>query len=129
LSTNFSEEVKKSTKQVRTLKELMEGADKIKQKVSQKETDKAEKERIQALKSLAIRREEVWKHIDQLINLSKAKYYDEAVNLLVQLKELSVYEGSVAVFQKRLETQVFVPYKRKTSLKKMLAYEFDIAND
>ena len=120
---------KKSIKQVRTLQELLDGADKIKQEASQKEADKAEKKRIQELKNLAVRKEEVWKHIDQLINLSKAKYYDEAVNLLVQLKELSIYEGDEAVFQRRLESQVFIPYKRKTSLKQMLIYEFNIVID
>lgn len=81
------------------------------------------------MKKLAIRKEQVWKQIDELINLSKAKYYDEAVNLLVQLKELSVYEGEEPAFKKRLESQVFIPYKRKTSLIKILIFEFNMMNE
>ena len=130
LSSHFSKEVKKkSAQQVRTLQELMDAADKIKQEVSQKEAEETEKERIKALKKLAVQKEQVWKHVDQLINLSKAKHYDEAVNLLVQLKELSVYEEKESVFQERLENQVFIPYKRKSSLKQLLIAEFNLEID
>lgn len=126
LSASLPVMKKKIVQQIRTLQELLDGADKIKQGANQKEAEKVEKERIQGLKKLAVQKEQVWKHIDQLINLSKAKYYDEAVNLLVQLKDLSVYEGDEAVFQKRLESRVFIPYKRKKSLKQMLISEFNI---
>jgi len=117
---------KKTLQPLRTLQEIVNGADKIKQEVNQKKHEETERERIQKLTELAVRKEQVWKHIDDLINLAKAKYYDEAVNLLVQLKELSIYEGNESAFYQRLERQVFIPYKRKTSLKKMLIYEFNL---
>lgn len=129
LSTFLPQTDKKLSRQARTLKELLDGMENLKQEESQREAAQAEKERIQELKKLAIRKEQVWKHIDDLINLAKAKYYNEAIDLLIQLKELSIYEGDESVFQKRLKNQVSIPYKRKSSLKQMLIEEFNSVID
>lgn len=129
LSASLPAMKKKVFKHVRTLQELMDGADKVKKEANRKEVENAEKERIKGLKILAVQKEQVWKHVDQLINLSKAKSYNEAVKLLVQLRELSVYEANESAFHKRLLSQVFIPYKRKSSLKQLIISEFNLEVD
>ncbi len=119
----------KITKQpARTLNQLLNTAKDIKQQEKQKEAVQAEKKRIEELKKLSFRQEQVWIHVDNLIKQAKSKYYTEAVDLLIQLKDLAIFEGKEPAFQERLEKQVYLPYKRKTSFKEMLIKEFTFMN-
>jgi hypothetical protein len=104
---------------------LLNSAKDIKQQGKQKEAIQAEKKRIEELKKLSFRQEQVWLNIDNLIKQTKAKYYTEAVELLIQLKDLAIFEGKEPAFQDRFKKQVYLPYKRKTSFKQMLIIEFN----
>jgi len=77
----------------RTLNQLLDSANDIKLQEKQKEVIQAEKQRVEELKELSFRQEQVWQHIDNLIKQAKSKYYAEAVVLLTQLKNLAIFEG------------------------------------
>jgi len=99
----------------RTVKQLFEDSNQEWEQEQQKKAEKAEAERIRALEALAQKEPRVWKNIDELIQKSKAKAYDEAVRLLLQLRELAVYQGRRSVFQERLN-RIHEQYRRRSTL-------------
>ena len=80
---------------------------------------KAEAQRIAQREALARRGDDAWHEVDALIQQSKAKAYDEAVRLLVKLRDLAMYKNQQAVFQERLN-QVHTQYSRRHSLMQRL---------
>ena len=82
----------------------------------QEELDaQAEAKRIAELEALAQRGEAPWDEVDALIQRSQAKPYDEAVRLLVKLKELAVHQRQEAAFQARM-AEISDRYQRRYSL-------------
>lgn len=104
----------------RTIQQLLSEADNLQHLENQKLVQEIEKKRKQELQQMASRKVEIWSYIDELIQKSQAKYYNEAVELLIKLNELSLFEGTQDNFQNQLETKVIFPYKRKTSLMKKI---------
>jgi hypothetical protein len=51
---------------------------------------------------VACRGESAWQEVDALIQKSQAKPYDEAVQLLLKLRNLARHQGQELVFQQRL---------------------------
>ena len=76
----------------------------------QKAREQARKKRERALarekyiESLAGREESIWKKVDELIVLKQAAQYDEAVKLLVDLRDLYKKTGKETAFNKKLKT-------------------------
>lgn len=54
------------------------------------------------MKALAPKAEEMWTAVDHLIRQSKAKPYDEAVQLLTKLHDLAVYQETESAYGDRL---------------------------
>jgi hypothetical protein len=75
----------------------------------------AEARRIAELEVLARQGDTPWGEVDALIQRSQAKPYDEAVRLLLKLKELAVYQGQEAAFQARM-AEISDQYQRRYSL-------------
>jgi hypothetical protein len=56
------------------------------------------------LKSLAGQEDSIWEKVDENIVLKKAAKYDEAVKLLVDLRDLYLKTGTEKIFNKKLKT-------------------------
>jgi uncharacterized Zn finger protein len=105
----------KSGNQLRRVKDLISRAetyaDERKRRAAEKkarEQAKRKKERALArekyLKSLAGREDSIWKKVEENIVLKKATKYDEAVKLLVDLRDLYLKTGTEKIFNKKLKT-------------------------
>jgi len=75
----------------------------------------AEAKRIKALETLAPREAQVWDEVDNLLIKAQSNSYDQAVALLIQLKELAQYKGDSLTFKERLNT-IRKIYSRRTGL-------------
>ncbi|MBL7063197.1 MAG: hypothetical protein ISS49_03170 [Anaerolineae bacterium] len=103
------------TTQRRTVNELFAAAKALRERKRREHAARAEAGRIAELEALARRGEDAWQEIDALIQKSQAKPYDEAVRLLVRLKELALHQGQEAAFQARM-ARISDQYKRRHSL-------------
>ncbi len=79
----------------------------------------AERKRIQELEELANRVEPAWTWVGKLIEQKQAKAYDQAVSLLVNLRDLAVYQKKLPEFQSRLMPLVSRFGTRRTLIDQM----------
>jgi hypothetical protein len=86
----------------RTVGELHRLAEEWRARERQRRAEEAEAKRIRELEALAHREVEVWAEVDALIQQRKGKAYDEAVGLLVKLRDVAEYQGERATFRSRL---------------------------
>jgi len=103
------------TAQRRTVSEIFAAAETLRGRKRKERAAQAEAKRIAGLEALAQRGGDAWQEVDDLIQKSQAKPYDEAVRLLVKLEELAVYQGQETAFQVRM-AQISDRYKRRPSL-------------
>jgi len=61
----------------------------------------AEQKRIRKLLDLAEREETTWNLVESLLEKKQAKPYDEATQLLVNLRDLAIYQNRLLKFQER----------------------------
>ena len=80
---------------------------------------KAEEERIAALEALSDREFDEWEEIEALIEKRAWKYYNEAVERMLKLKEVYVYRKEEAKFQE-LINEIYTEYNRLSSLKNIM---------
>ena len=64
---------------------------------------------------MAKREAEMWAEVEALIEEKKAKPYDEAVRLLVKLRDLAKHQGEEAAFQQRVNG-IYERYSRRLGL-------------
>jgi hypothetical protein len=69
--------------------------------------------------AVARRGESAWQEVDALIQKSQAKPYDEAVQLLLKLRDLTRHQGQELVFQQRLN-RIYEQYGRRSALLRRL---------
>lgn len=86
----------------RTVAELLELAEAEETHASQRARAEAEARRIRELEALAPKAEETWTFVEQLIAQSNGRSYDEAVQLLVKLRDRAVHQGMEAAYEERL---------------------------
>ncbi len=91
-----------STVARRTWAELRETADRLRQEEARRRKAEAEARRIKELQDFAPRAEQAWRDVQALLEEKKARPYDEAVALLVKLRDLAVFQGRLPEFQARL---------------------------
>lgn len=103
----------------RTGGELLAAAIALREREHQEWAAKAEARRIAELEALARREKEVWQEVDTLIRESKAKSYDQAVPLLLKLRDLAIHQRQEAAFQDRLD-QLWELYRRRHGLLRRL---------
>jgi hypothetical protein len=92
----------------------------------QRERAAAAKARRQYLKKLAPQEDKLWSQIAQLIEEKKAKSYDQAVKMLLDLRELAGLEGRLPQFQARFQP-LLARVKPTSTLYKQLKLEGLIA--
>ncbi|MGD9065342.1 MAG: hypothetical protein PVI42_14550, partial [Desulfobacterales bacterium] len=111
--------------QLRRVKDLISSAEKYakerKRRAAEKkarEQAKRKKERALArekyLKSLAGREDSMWKQVDVLIDSKQPAKYDEAVKLLVDLRDLYELTGKEKAFKQKFQT-ICEKHRRKAS--------------
>ena len=99
----------------RTVSELLAAAKALRECKRRERAAQAEARRIAELEALARRGEGVWQEVDALIQKSQAKLYDEAVQLLLNLRDLARRQGQEMAFQVRME-RITAQYQRRHSL-------------
>lgn len=87
----------------RNIAELLKSAHKISERRKEQERQQAEQERIYKLTELAKQETELWGKITILIEQKKPKAYDEAVEILEDLRDLSKYLNQVDQFQLKID--------------------------
>jgi uncharacterized Zn finger protein len=75
----------------------------------------AEARRIRDLEALAKRETKAWAKVEALIEKMQGRAYDEAVQLLFQLRDLADYRGQEAAFQEHLK-KIYEQYNRRPAL-------------
>lgn len=103
----------------RTVQELFEAAAEEGKKAEKRRQQEAEAKRIEELQTLAKREAQVWQQVESLIQKAQSKSYDEAVKLLVKLRDLAEYQNGLPVFQERLN-QIYEQYSNRSGLKRRL---------
>jgi len=99
----------------RTVGQLLEGAENRREREQRRRAQEAEAKRIQELEALAKREAETWGQVESLIEQMQSKPYDEAVALLVKLRDLARYRGEEATFQARIN-DIHSRYNRRSGL-------------
>lgn len=99
----------------RTVGRLREEAEDRRERERRRRAEEAEAKRIRELEALAKREAETWAEVEVLIEKMQPKPYDEAVRLLVRLRELAEYQGAKAGFQQRLN-HIYEKYSRRPGL-------------
>lgn len=103
----------------RTIQELLEAASEEGKKAEKRQQQEAEAKRIEELQALGKREAQVWQQVESLIQKAQSKPYDEAVKLLVKLRDLAEYQNQLAVFQERLN-RIYEQYSNRSGLKRRL---------
>ena len=99
----------------RTVKPLLAEAEREREEEKRQRALEAEQKRIQELEALAQREGEAWQEVEQLVQKSSAKTYDQAVQLLSQLREVAARQKQDDIFQRRLNG-IYERYKTRHSL-------------
>jgi hypothetical protein len=91
------------SKGTRTVSELLERADAVEQQRIEKARREAELKRNRQLDKLAERVPQMWERVFSLIEERRSKSYEQAVELLVDLRDLARRDGWEAEFQGRID--------------------------
>jgi len=91
-----------TTEKRRTWAELRDTAERLRHDEERRQRVEAEARRIKALQDFASRTVQAWRDVQALIGQKQARPYDEAVALLVKLRDLAVFQDRLPEFQARL---------------------------
>jgi hypothetical protein len=103
----------------RSVGQLRQEAKDWRQRERRRRAEEAEARRIRELEALARQEVEVWAELESLIEQMRANAYDEAVRLLVRLRDLAEYQGEESAFQQRLN-RIYEEYSRRSGLLRRL---------
>lgn len=95
----------------RTVGELRQQAEQIEQAKRERQKAAAAARHAQEMDALALRAEDSWRWVQQLIEQKNTRAYDEAVTNLKKLQQLAQYQGKTAEFQARV-TALAAKYTR-----------------
>ncbi len=103
----------------RSIQQLLENARQEEKKAKRKQRQEAEAKRIEELVQFASQANQAWLDIERLLLVAQAKPYEEAVEILVKLRDLAIYQNKQAEFQRRLNS-IYEKYTRRTGLLRRL---------
>ncbi len=86
----------------RTIRQILAASETIRQQRLEIEKQQAEALRLKKLENIARQQEQLWARIPGLIEQKKANTYDEALNLLKDLRDLAVHQQRMTEFQDKL---------------------------
>lgn len=99
----------------RSFSQLRELADQHRSHRKAKEKAAAQAERRQYLESLKSKQAQIWETINALIARKQAKSYEQAIQHLVDLRDLAALEGNSAIFQAQIR-QMETTYSNRPGL-------------
>lgn len=102
-----------------TIQQLLDDASQEEKRAEKRQQQEAEAKRIQELQALAKQEVQIWEKVEFLIQKAQSKTYDEAVQLLVKLRDLAEYQNQFLAFQQRLN-QIYEQYSTRSGLKRRL---------
>ena len=128
--TVSTDDQSKTKRKLRTAEELLSRAETLtaerkRRAAEQKARERARKKREkvlarkQYLESLADREDIIWKNVGELINTKQPAKYDEAVKLLVDLRDLSKETGKEKTFKRKLVTLSQAHYRKVTFMSRV----------
>ncbi|MCI0491022.1 MAG: hypothetical protein L0229_30905 [Blastocatellia bacterium] len=103
----------------RKVSELLAAAEERTRQRREEERRKAERARIRRLEELAQKEGELWKQVFALIAEKKTKAYEEAVKILVDLRDVADHFGHSEHFESRI-SQIHEDYSRLSGLTRRL---------
>ena len=103
----------------RSLAQLVDLAEREQQQRQKRDEIAAQKARNRYLDGIAPKTDQLWKEVFRLIELKQAKPYEEAVNILIDLRDLADYKGTSSLFQDGLN-QVINQYAKRPALMRRL---------
>ena len=107
------------SKSARSISQLFKSAEQEERETKQKQQQEAQAQKIEELKQFANQEAQAWLEIERLLVVAQAKPYEEAVKLLVKLKDLAIYQNKQAEFQRRLN-HIYDKYSRRVGLLRRL---------
>lgn len=107
------------SKAPRSIAQLFKAAEQEEKETELRQKREAEAKRIEELKQFASQEAQAWEDIERLLVVAQVKPYEEAVNLLVKLRDLAVYQDKQPEFQRRLNN-IYVQYSRRVGLLRRL---------
>lgn len=112
-------EVEQNELHRRTIGDIFQKADLIRQKRKLEEKRKRQAAHLKKMQKLELQEDTLWKTVYQNISEKKPKSYDEAIKVLKNLNELSQYKNNLMEFYPKVE-QIRNENKRLTSLQNKL---------
>ena len=103
----------------RTRKQLVLESEWERKQEQIRQRQEAEAQRLKELEADAKREEEAWKDVEALIKRGQAKFYDDAVQLLLKLRDVAAYQNQKPAFQQRLN-QIHSQHSRRSTFIKRL---------
>lgn len=103
----------------RTIGELVQVAEEWEQEQVRREQEEAERARRQYLESLADREDQVWEEVASLIEETKVKAYDRAIELLKDLRDLAEYQDELELFEEKISAIADTYSRRSALMRKM----------
>ena len=100
------------------MQKLFQAAQQERKKAERQAKADADRKRIAALNELAKREESTWRSVDSLIEQKQARPYGEAVDLLVKLRDLAIYQKKLPEFERRFENIRIRCAKRPTLMER-----------
>jgi FtsZ-interacting cell division protein YlmF len=120
----------KMGKQLRSVKDLISRAETYAEERKRRTAEKKAREQARKKREKALAREEylaslvgredsIWQKVDEIIDLKQPAKYDEAVNLLVDLRDLYTKTGTEKIFNKKLKTICENHYRKMAFLNRL----------
>lgn len=103
----------------RTVEQLLESTEQERLQAERKKQQLDKAKRIQELEALASQENSVWETVDNLIQKGQSKSYDEAIQLLLKLRDLADHQDQNSNFKNRIN-QLSNKYNSRSGLKKRL---------
>lgn len=98
-----------------TVAELVEQADQFERQALRRAREEAEKKRLERLEIVAQNEEAIWINVEVLLNQKRGGAYDEATQLLVELRDLAKLMKQSAQYQERFGL-IHAKYGKSTAL-------------
>ncbi len=86
----------------RTIRDLVEASEGMHERRKLEEKRQAEAARAKKMDALASQEAQLWKQVSDLVERRNPQSYDEAVNILKDLRELARYQNRLSEFQKKM---------------------------
>jgi len=86
----------------RTTTQLLDAAREARARSDSLRAQAAEAQHLVELEDLAGREEQAWAGVERLVTRRNARAHDEAVDMLLKLREAAVYKGHLPAFEKRM---------------------------